>query len=112
MSLSEQQRQFSAIVGLLLHYLPILSSQLGHSYEVTLGDAFSKAEFAVHSLNSFHYKRLAIDLNLFIDGIYQTTTEAHKPLGEFWQLIGGSWGGLFPRKDGNHYSLNEEEEEL
>ena len=107
MTLSEQQRQFSAMVGLLLHYLPILSSQLGHSYEVTLGDAFSKAEFAVHSKKSFHYKRLAIDLNLFIDGIYQTAPEPYKELGIFWKLIGGSFGGDFKSRDSNHFSYGE-----
>jgi len=109
MGLSVHQRQFSRMVGLLLNYLPILSAQTGHVYEVTHGDAYSKPEFGVHSTNppSFHFSRLAIDFNLFIDGEYQKETEAHRPLGEFWEFIGGTWGGRFRIPDGNHYSYLE-----
>ena len=55
---------------------------------------------------SAHMNRLAIDLNLFIDGEYQTKTEAYRPLGEYWKSLdpqniwGGDWEG-FP--DGNHF---------
>ena len=28
-------------------------------------------------------------------------TEDHEPLGEWWESIGGVWGGRF--NDGNHY---------
>ena len=101
MSLSERQIQFTKMTALLIQYADLLG------YSLTFGDAYSKVEFGVHSYNSFHYKRLAVDFNLFINGVYQTSTEAHKPLGEFWKLIGGSWGGDFQRKDGNHYSLGE-----
>ena len=100
MSLSERQAKFTLMVALLIQYAYLLG------YSLTFGDAYSKVEFGVHSLNSFHYKRLAIDLNLFIDGEYQTTTKAYKYLGEFWELIGGTWGGNFPdgqKFDGNHF---------
>ena len=56
-----------------------------------------------HSENSLHYLKLAADVNLFRDGRYLDSTEDHLPLGEFWESIGGSWGGRF--HDGNHYSL-------
>jgi len=72
-------------------------------YELTFGDAWAKTG---HMAKSLHYDRLAIDLNLFKDGKYLSTTEDHKPLGEFWESIGGSWGGRF--NDGNHYSLEHE----
>ena len=71
-------------------------------YEITFGDAWADGG---HKDGSFHYKRLAIDLNLFRDGRYLTSTESHRPLGEFWELIGGSWGGRW--QDGNHYSFGE-----
>lgn len=103
MSLSERQAKFTLMVALLIQYAHLLG------YSLTFGDAYSKAEFGAHSLNSFHYKRLAIDLNLFIDGEYQTTTKAYKYLGEFWELIDAknSWGGNFKNKDGNHFSYGE-----
>lgn len=60
---------------------------------------------ALHRRASFHYRRLAIDINLFKDGIYLRKTEDHKPLGDYWQSLGGTWGGAWD--DGNHYSLGE-----
>ncbi len=102
MSLSERQIQFTKMIALLIQYANLLG------YSLTFGDAYSKVGFGVHSYNSKHYERLAVDFNLFINGVYQTSTEAHKPLGEFWKFIGGSWGGDFKNKDGNHYSLGEE----
>ncbi len=95
--------------GLLLHYLEVLSAQTGKKYEVAIADAQSKPEYGVHSIDppSFHFKKMAVDLDLFIDGVYQKSTEAHKPLGLFWEFIGGTWGGRFKKADGNHYSYGE-----
>ena len=98
MSLQAKQSEFARAVALLILY----ANQLG--YEVTFGDAWAKDG---HKEGSFHYKRLAIDLNLFYDGEYLTTTEAHQPLGEFWESIGGTWGGRFTNPDGCHYSWGE-----
>ena len=55
---------------------------------------------------SNHKVRLALDLNLFKDGRYLSATSDHEPLGEYWESIGGAWGGRFD--DGNHYSLEHE----
>ncbi len=57
---------------------------------------------------SAHKVKLAIDLNLFKDGVFQDSTEAHRPLGEWWELQGPDcrWGGRFA--DGNHYSIEHE----
>ncbi len=93
------------MVSLLIQYA------YEQGYELTLGDAYrdprvhgavgSKESYS--SSNSLHKSRLAIDLNLFRDGEYLTSTEDHKPLGVFWESIGGTWGGRF--NDGNHYSM-------
>lgn len=56
--------------------------------------------------NSLHEKRLALDLMLFKDGVYLMRTEDYRPLGEQWELMGGTWGGRF--SDGNHFSLEHE----
>lgn len=114
MSQREKQSEFVMMVASLILYV----YQSG--YELTFGDAYaSKKEVSCpkckekfkaphgHSKNSFHPKRLAIDLNLFKDGVYLTKTEDHRPLGEYWKSLGGTWGGDFKRKDGNHYSLGE-----
>ena len=82
----------------MVHLLIQYAYQQG--FELTFGDAWAKDG---HKKGSLHYSRLAIDLNLFKDGEYLTKTEDHLPLGEYWESLGGSWGGRF--NDGNHYSL-------
>lgn len=83
--------------------------QLG--YQVTIGDAYRDPRaFGAHgkkvgysSATSCHKLRLAIDLNLFKDGVYLKETVNHLQLGLWWESQGGTWGGRFD--DGNHYSI-------
>ncbi|MCP4493096.1 MAG: M15 family metallopeptidase [Gammaproteobacteria bacterium] len=98
MTLGQKQRKFTEMIGRLIAWA------YENGYELSFGDAWASTG---HIDGSYHYKRLAVDFNLFIDGVYQTTTEAHKPLGDHWKMIGGTWGGDFARKDGNHYSYDE-----
>jgi len=101
MSVRTDQSKFVRMVSQLILYADALG------YELTFGDAYATSG---HSENSFHYVRLAIDLNLFFNGKYLTKTEDHKPLGDFWKILGGTWGGDFEHKDGNHYSWGESRE--
>ena len=98
MSLRKQQSEFVRKVGLLIAY----AYELG--YELTFGDAYATTG---HKDNSFHYKRLALDLNLFKDTVYLTETVDYTPLGIFWESLGGTWGGRFKHSDGNHFSYGE-----
>lgn len=98
-TLRQKQSRFVRMVGLLIDYAYL------QGFELTFGDAYA---LTGHKENSLHGKRLAIDLNLFRNGEYLTTTEAHLPLGEFWERLGGTWGGRFSKPDGNHYSLEHE----
>ena len=63
---------------------------------------------AIGIRDSLHRIRLAIDLNLFLDGVYLTSTDDHRPFGEYWEDLHElcRWGGRFG--DGNHYSLEHE----
>ena len=94
--LGDKQRRFSLMVGKLIS----LAYDIG--YEVTLGDAWASRG---HKKGSKHYRRLAIDLNLFRNGKYLKETKDHAELAAFWERIGGIWGGRFKNKDGNHYEL-------
>lgn len=94
-ALIKAQWKFSRMVGSLL----LRASAL--EYKVTIGDVQA---IAGHRKGSLHALKLAIDLNLYNEkGEYLSRTEDHAPLGEYWESIGGSWGGRFG--DGNHYSL-------
>jgi len=96
MTLRQKQSKFAHMAALLILFA------YENGYELTLGDAWAHDG---HIDGSFHYKRLAIDLNLFKDSRYLTSTKSHEPLGIFWESIGGSWGGRWG--DGNHYSYRE-----
>lgn len=97
MTLRQKQSKFVRMVADLILFA------YDNGYELTVGDAWAKTG---HRPGSNHYIRLAVDFNLFKDGKYLTDTESHRPLGEYWESIGGAWGGRF--QDGNHYSLEHE----
>jgi hypothetical protein len=105
-TLGEAQRRLPLMIACLI----VHAYDLG--YQLTFGDAYRDprafGEFGVAGgpygeRSSNHKRRLAVDFNLFKNGVFLTSTEDHKPLGEFWESIGGAWGGRF--EDGNHYSV-------
>ena len=112
MKLSEKQQRFTRCVGLLIQQ----AYSLG--YGLTFGDAFrdprvhgpngTKGSYA--AANSVHKIRLAVDLNLFVDGSYITDSDhvAYKRLGEFWKGLDqdARWGGEFASGDANHFSFD------
>jgi hypothetical protein len=57
--------------------------------------------------NSLHCLRLAVDLNLFIDGVYQKSVEPYRFLGEYWKSLHPlcAWGGDFKNRDARHFSI-------
>jgi len=105
--LGDKQRRFTLMIAQLINHAYILG------YELTFGDAYRDPRVhgkhgekkSYSSAKSNHKRRLAVDFNLFKDGKYLTSTEAHRPLGEYWESIGGTWGGRFSKADGNHYSV-------
>lgn len=108
MTLGQKQRRFTRLIGLLIEYA------YQNGYELTFGDAYRDPRLhgemgvkkAYSAAKSVHKIRLAVDFNLFKDGKYLTATEDYTKLGEYWESLGGSWGGRF--NDGNHFSLEHE----
>jgi hypothetical protein len=106
-SLSQKQRQFAKLLPRLIDYIHACG------YECTLGDAYRDprvhgelgTKLGYGHPKSGHKQRLAIDLNLFKDGVFLESTEAHRPFGEWWEAQDpdARWGGRFA--DGNHYSF-------
>lgn len=106
MTLRQKQSLHVRLVAKLIEYA---TSQ---GYELTWGEAWRTPEQAainakkgVGIRNSLHMDRLAVDLNLFRDGCFLSSSDDHRPLGEYWESLhelcvwGGRWG------DGNHYSI-------
>ena len=111
MKLGERQRLFVKLLPRLIDFA------YEQGYELTVGDAFR--DHRLHGApgvkmgyghpNSNHKNRLAIDLNLFKNGVFLQATTDHTPLGEFWEKLHQlcRWGGRF--NDGNHYSIESPE---
>ncbi len=107
MTLGNKQRKFTRLVGLLIEYA------YQNGYELSFGDAYRDPRVhgqvgekkSYSSANSLHKERLAVDFNLFKDGKYLTASEDYTQLGEFWESLGGAWGGRFKPADGNHFSI-------
>lgn len=101
-ALLDQQQQFSAMLGRLLLYI----TESG--YGVTMGECWRTPEQAAYNAahgsgikHSLHCDRLACDINIFRDGQWIATPDE---IGEWWENIGGTWGGRFG--DPPHFSLS------
>lgn len=111
--LAKQQR-FVALVATLINWA------YANGYALTLGEAYRtpqqaqwNAEHGKGIAKSLHTLRLAIDLNLFVNGEFRTDLESYRPLGEYWKTLDplARWGGDFrdahgnQNPDANHFSL-------
>ena len=105
MTLREEQSKFALAVA------DLIQEAHKRGYEVTLGDAYRDPRLhgAVgekkgygHS-RSCHKVRLAIDLNLFINGEYQTGATGHDELHDWW--VSAKGGAPMIEGDFNHYSF-------
>jgi len=109
-TLGDHQRRFLPLVAKLIDF----AYQQG--YELTAGELYRSPEQAALNAqhgtgiaNSLHILRLAIDVQLFKDGVYLTDSAQYKPLGDYWKTLDPAcaWGGDFTtRQDGNHFSLS------
>lgn len=117
MTLQQTQDLFTRLVCQLIDH----AHSLG--YEVSFGEAWrpqvTADYYAAHGegiRDSLHTMRLAIDLNVFLNGKYQTQLDAYRPLGQFWETLASNdaktrWGGSFVDKEGNpdpdcdHFSI-------
>lgn len=109
MTLREMQSLHVNCTSALLEHI------LASGYELTWGETLrKKAEAEANAASgagiahSLHLLGLAIDLNLFKDGVWLTDSQSHAPFGAYWKSLHPlcRWGGDFkPKPDGNHYSV-------
>lgn len=99
MKLSKKQADFARKVGIFLLWIyshPNWTVTLGEVWRPQRLQRIYYREGKTKTLTSKHTQKLAIDLNLFINGRYITNKKKYRPLGEFWEkCLGGKWGGRF-----------------
>lgn len=96
MSLGSKQRRFTYMVAQLI----LTAYDMG--YELTFGDAYRDPRTTYGHPESLHRKRLAVDLNIFKDGVYLKDGTGHDELHDWWDTMGGAERIA---ADLNHYSL-------
>lgn len=113
MSLGDKQRLFMRLLGEFLawiHQQPGVEV-VGGQLQRTQAEANANAASGAGISNSLHLKCLAIDLSLFVHGVYKIDSESYRGLGDKWKSMHElcRWGGDFKtRPDGNHFSLEHE----
>jgi D-alanyl-D-alanine carboxypeptidase len=114
LTLHQKQVLYTMLFGTFLQWI---YSDVSRKWGVTWGEAYRTPEQAALNAqsgkgiaNSLHTKRLAVDINFFIDGIYQTDSAAYQVLGTYWKSLNPlcRWGGDFSKPDGNHFSIEHE----
>lgn len=108
MTLRQKQSEFLLALARLILWAG------DQGYEFTLGEGYVADTDAAdgdhdgpHMKGGLHYQRLALDLNLFVDGRYITNGEhpAWQAIGRKWKALDSlaRWGGDF--SDANHFSF-------
>ncbi|MBV6340439.1 M15 family metallopeptidase [Candidatus Magnetobacterium casense] len=108
MTLGDKQREFTPMVAKLITFA------YAKGYKLTFGEAFRTDEQQALHLKSGkskvkrsqHQDRLAVDFNLFKEGVYLTASEDYAELGMYWKSLhpDNRWGGDFAGfHDGNHF---------
>ena len=109
--LSNYQQRCAQALAFFIHQIP----QRVPGAQVTLGEAhrptWVAAEYARRGLGiatSLHTQRLAVDLMLSQNGVYQTSSEAYRPLANLWKVVAPPFGVVpgagVDFNDGNHFS--------
>lgn len=96
--LGDKQRKLPPMLATLISYA------YSTGYEMTVGDAYRDPRCNYGNPRTLHRQRLAMDFNVFKNGLWLQDTTDLAELGEVWEKMGGSWGGRF--NDGNHFSLS------
>ena len=113
-ALKSYQARCSQAIAYFITQIPRIDNG---RHQVTLGEAhrpeWVAATYAKQGLGiaeSLHTKRLAVDLMLFVDGVYQSQPEAYEPLAELWMQVAPPFGVIpaagyfFKSRDAVHFS--------
>lgn len=110
--MTNKQAEFAKMTVLLFSFIDLIGWRWRYA------DAYRDQRCPYGSDRSLHRDRLAIDLIIerpLPNGEWEwvVVTEDLLKIGQFWEYIGGAWGGRFGEsrqgagdgRDGNHFSL-------
>jgi hypothetical protein len=107
-TLGQLQRLHVKLTAKLIEFIYAsgLECTWGETYR-TPAQAAANAASGAGILHSLHIERLAVDLQLFRDGVYLTDPAEYKAAGEYWKTLDplARWGGDFHTVDADHFSL-------
>lgn len=107
MTLRQHQSAFALDVARLIEfaYKNGMEFTFGETYRTEEQQRIYVQKGLSRTMDSWHRKRLAIDLNLFLAGVYITTAEPYRPLGDYWKSLNehNRWGGDWGLGDANHF---------
>lgn len=111
-TLSQKRCRFTRDVAKLLAYVETLPGYAVALDQVkrTQAEADANSASGAGISNSLHLIGLAVDLLLYVDGVYQENSAAHATLGAYWKSLhpDNCHGGDFAKPDGGHYSVQNE----
>lgn len=98
----------------LLDYCKLVQFAVSHGFEVTAGELLRPVQMQEiyvktgrsKTMDSYHIKKLAGDLNFFKDGKYVCNLVDIAPIGAYWESLNPNnhWGGRFSSfKDVPHF---------
>ena len=97
MKLGDKQELFSTMFCSLLVFL------FNNGYGVRIKHVLRCQDCPVGHPNSCHKFSLAVDVYLTKNGKILTSLDDYREAGEYWESIGGKWGGRF--SDAFHFSI-------
>jgi len=109
MYLSDKQYEFGADIALLLHFLVnhprVTKFTLGELQRTLLQQKDYLDRGLTQTMRSKHLKKLAMDINIWIDGNLCYDNKSLKFIGNFWESIRpeNTWGGNWTFKDVVHF---------
>jgi len=120
MRLSEKQSDFLWMVNDLLNWIGLMKDMFDRDKIYLRVTSWTRTPIeqkllfengATKTLNSKHLSGLAVDLLLMKDGFPIDNSPVYRLMGEYWERIGGRWGGRWKMPNGDwdvyHFEYNE-----
>jgi len=111
MNLREKQAEFLVMISKLVSFCAISGKRvfINELYRSKERQAELYGIGRSKTINSKHLTGLAVDLILLDEkGKPIWTFDDYIPLGEYWEKLGGIWGGRWKLKDGVHFEFRED----